>query len=98
MNNTIRVVARASVRPEKLNETLEALTELVAATRAEPGCVKYELLRNIAEPHDLTFVEEWADAESLEAHFATDHFRAVAARAEELLTAPPDIRRYTVLA
>jgi quinol monooxygenase YgiN len=98
MNNTIRVVARVSVRPDKFEETLEALTQLVAATRAEPGCVSYELLRNIANPHELTFVEEWADAESLESHFATEHFSAVAARAEELLTAPPDIRRYTVLA
>ena len=98
MNNTIRVVARVTVRPDKFDETMKALTELVAATRAEPGCVRYELLRNIADPHELTFVEEWADAESLEAHFATEHFSAVAARAEELLTAPPDIRRYTLLA
>lgn len=98
VENTLRVVARVSVRPDKLDETLDAFNALVAATRAEAGCIRYELLQNIADPHDLTFVEEWADAESLEAHFATEHFNAVAARAQELLTVPPDIRRYTVLA
>ena len=98
MQNTLRVVARISVRPDKLDETLDAFTALVAATRAEPGCISYELLQNIAAPHELTVVEEWADAESLEAHFATDHFTAVAARAEELLTEPPDIRRFVLIA
>ena len=98
MQNTLRVVARISVRPDKLDETLDAFTALVAATRAEPGCISYELLQNIAAPHELTVVEEWADAESLEAHFATDHFTAVAARAEEMLSEPPDIRRFVLIA
>jgi len=96
MDNTIRVVARVSVRPDNFDETLGALRELVDATRAEEGCVKYELLQNAEDPHDLCFVEEWTSAGALEAHFATAHFTAVAARAGDLFTVPPDIRRYTL--
>lgn len=98
MENTLRVVARVGVRPEKLVETLDAFNALVAATREEPGCIRYEVLQNIVDPLEITFVEEWADAESLERHFATEHFSSVAARAEELFTAPADIRRYSVFA
>ena len=94
----VRVVARVNVRPEKLQETLDAFTTLVAATRAEDGCISYEVLQNPEDPLDITFVEEWASNEVLDAHFATEHFGAVGARVGELLTAPPDIRRYKVFA
>ena len=97
MPNTIRVVALMNVRPEKLDETLTAFDSLVAATRQEEGCITYELLQNVEDPNDLTFVEEWSSAEALQAHFETEHFKAVAARAGELLATPPDIRRYTVI-
>jgi quinol monooxygenase YgiN len=97
MPKTIRVVALMNVRPEKLEDTLNSFDSLVAATRQEEGCITYELLQNVEDPHDLTFVEEWASAEALQVHFETEHFKAVAARAAELLAAPPDIRRYTVI-
>ena len=97
MPNTIRVVALMNVRPEKLDETLGAFDPLVAATRQEEGCITYELLQNVEDPNDLTFVEEWSSAEALQAHFETEHFKAVAARADELLATPPDIRRDTVI-
>ena len=97
MPDKIRVVALMNVRPEKLDETLGAFDSLVAATRQEEGCITYELLQNVEDPHDLTFVEEWSSAEALRAHFETEHFKAIAARADELLAAPPDIRRYTVI-
>jgi quinol monooxygenase YgiN len=97
MENPIRVVARISVRPDKLTETLQTLGGLITATRVEDGCVTYELLQNVEDPLDLTFVEEWASPEALQAHFETEHFKAVAAKAGYLLTAPPDIRRYVVL-
>jgi len=96
--NHVRVIARANVRSEKLQETLDAFDALVSATRAEEGCIFYEVLQNAEEPHDITFVEEWKSNEALDRHFATEHFGAIASRAEELLTAPPDIRRYKVFA
>jgi quinol monooxygenase YgiN len=97
MTDKIRVVARVNVRPDKLDETLQAFESLVAATRAEDGCITYDVMRNVEDPHDIAFVEEWASAEALDAHFATEHFQAIAARSGELLTAPPDIRRYTII-
>ena len=94
---SIRVVARVQVRPDKLDATLEAFDQLVAATRAEGGCVVYEVLQNVEDPFEMTFVEEWTSAEALQEHFATAHFTALAGRVDELLTSPPDIRRYTVI-
>ena len=98
MSNSVRVVARVNVRPEKLDETLAAFEGLVAASRTEEGCVSYELLQNVEDPHDLTFVEEWASKAILDAHFQTPHFQTAAARVGELLTAPPEIKVYNLVA
>lgn len=92
------VVANITAHSEKLDETLEEAQRLIKATRAEPGCISYQLLQDREEPAHLTFVEEWASAEALDAHFMTDHFLAMKARSGELLVSPPDIRRYELFA
>ena len=97
MAEPIRVVARVQIRPDKLDATLQAFDELVASTRAEAGCITYEVLQNVEDPLEMTFVEEWTSAEALQEHFATPHFTSLAGRVDELLTSPPDIRRYTVI-
>ena len=97
MSNKIRVVALVNVRPERLQEAFEAFEPLIAATRQEGGCITYEMLQNVEDPYDLTFVEEWESPEALLEHFETEHFRAIVTRADELFTAPPDIRRYTLI-
>ena len=94
---TLRVVAHLRAKPDKVNETRIALTELIGPTRAETGCLVYELMQNNDDPTDFTFVEEWSGNDSLDAHLLTEHIQGVVARAEELFSAPPDIRRYTLI-
>lgn len=95
---TLRVVAHLKAKPDKIEETREALIALVDVTRAEDGCITYELMQNDADPTDFTFVEEWTDDATLDAHLQTEHINNVVRRADELFSAPPDIRRYTLLA
>jgi len=95
---TIRVVARLTARPDRVDETLEALTALIAPTRAEDGCILYELSQNNDDPTDFTFVEEWTTDAALDAHLQSDHIRKLQSQADDLLSAPPDVRRYTLVA
>lgn len=94
---TLRVVAHLRAKPDKIEETRNELTGLIEPTRAEAGCIVYELMQNDADPTDFTFVEEWSGNDALDAHLLTEHIQKVVARAGELLAAPPDIRRYKVL-
>ena len=96
--STLRVVAHLRSKPDKVEETKQALTALVEPTRAESGCMAYELMQNDADPTDFTFVEEWSGNDSLDAHLATEHIQKLVARAGDLLAGPPDIRRYTLIA
>jgi len=94
---TLRVVAHLTAKPDKIEETREALLKLIEKTRAEDGCVTYELMQNNTDPTDFTFVEEWSDDAALDAHLQTDHIKLIVSRAGELLAAPPDVRRYTLV-
>ena len=94
----IRVVAHVTARPDTIDQIREALLTLIDPTRAETGCVAYELLQDSSDPTKFAFVEEWESDAALDAHMETEHFQAAVARATEFLGAPPDIRRYTVVA
>lgn len=95
--NTLRVVARMVARPEAVGEVRAILAGLVVPTRAERGCLVYELLQNRHDPTDFTFVEEWKSDAALDAHLSSEHIRAARSRLPELLAAEPDIRRYSVV-
>jgi quinol monooxygenase YgiN len=61
---------------EGRGEELEAhLFSLSAPTRAEPGCVMYDLYRSPAVKEHFMRLEVWASAAALEAHKATPHVR-----------------------
>ncbi|WP_051470889.1 putative quinol monooxygenase [Patulibacter minatonensis] len=91
---TVVVVAHIHAREGKEAETEAALSELVAATHGEEGCLFYSLQKNVDDPQEFTTIEKWASPEALGGHFETDHLKAVLARAEELLDQAPDIRTY----
>jgi quinol monooxygenase YgiN len=97
-NTSLRVVARITAKPETVNDVRAILQGLVAPTRAEEGCVVYELLQNRDDPTDFTFVEEWANDAVFERHHTTEHIRAAFPKLEALVAAPPDIRTYSVVA
>ncbi len=95
---TLRVVAHLVAFPDKVEELKSLLLSIIEPTRQEAGCIKYELLQNQADPTDFTFVEEWESADLLEQHLASTHIQAAVLKLEGLAVAPPDIRRYQLLA
>ena len=95
---TLRVIARLVAFPDKVAELKSLLLSIMEPTRQEEGCIKYELLQNQADPTDFTFVEEWESAALLEQHLASTHIQAAVKKLDGLAVAPPDIRRYELLA
>jgi quinol monooxygenase YgiN len=91
---TLRVIAHIKARPGKVEEMRALLAGLIGPTRAEPGCLRYELLHSLTDPLDFTFVEEWRDGSALDSHFNTGHLKAALARFQELAAEPLDLRRY----
>ncbi len=64
---TLRVVAHMYAKPGKEEELRSLLLGLIAPTRKEPGCIKYELHGNQENPSEFAFIEEWTDGSALDA-------------------------------
>ena len=92
---TLRVLARLKARAGKEKALRGVLEGLVAPTLKEPGCISYQMWANQEDPTEFTFVEEWANAAALDAHFATPHIKGALAQFPELLAGELDLRRYT---
>jgi quinol monooxygenase YgiN len=63
--------------PPEHADTVEGLfTQLAAASRAEPGCISYEVARGKdADAGSFALFEKWRDTAALEEHYATEHFQ-----------------------
>lgn len=92
----LRVVAHLTARAEKIEELKAAVLAVSIPTRQEFGCHKYEWHQNMADPTDITCIEEWESDAALDAHLASPHVTTLLDRAPEL-TAAVDIRRYKFL-
>ncbi|MBD2437657.1 putative quinol monooxygenase [Nostoc sp. FACHB-110] len=97
-NQRVHVVAHVEALPDKLEELKAVLLGLIEPTRQERGAIKYELFQNQSQPTDFTFIEEWESDEALNTHLASPHLQAAAAALAGLTAAPPDIRRYYLVA
>lgn len=96
MTNTIRVIALFKARPDKVGALKAFLSQIIAPTWKEAGCLRYELHQNASDPTDFAFIEEWENHAAIDAHMQTRHIQEALPRVGDFLTAPPDIRRYVM--
>jgi quinol monooxygenase YgiN len=83
----IIVMGTAKLATGELDRLGDAMTQQMAATRAEDGCLQYDFSRHADDPDLLIISERWRDQAALDAHFATPHmaeFNAVLATAKVL--------------
>lgn len=93
MSGTVHLVATLIAQPGKEATLQSALSAVLTDVRAEPGCLRYDLHRDRDDGARFVMLETWADAGALEAHGRAAPFTALAARFDDLLIAPPDLRR-----
>lgn len=63
------------VKPANEAAFFDAFRPLLAASQAEPGCLKYQLTSELeGAPHTYVLIEEWASAEALARHETLPHF------------------------
>ena len=70
-DSTVTVIASLKVKPGMEEEARAALLAAVAPTRAEPGCLAYDLHQSTSDPRSFLFYEQWHDRAALDAHAAS---------------------------
>ncbi len=96
-SNEIRVIAQAFTGPENVAAVRTALKNVVVPTRAEKGCIGYDLQRGARRSKSVLFFEIWESEVALEAHTRTVRFQELE-RAQPLMTQPIKITKFRKLA
>lgn len=92
----IVIAGTAKLKPGMLDEALRLSEPMIAASRAEAGCLHYGYYLDPGDSTKLFVFEVWESAEALERHFQTPHLRAFTQGLPPLLAGPLDIRRYEI--
>ena len=79
-------------REDELGRRLDAL---LVPTRAEPGCLAYDLFRCTDDPSIWVLIEFWRSAEDLDAHVLSPHMTAFFASSADVVSRPPNSFRLT---
>ncbi len=81
-------------RPDTLADLWRMGVEHSRRSREEPGCLSHAVHVDCEDPHRLVFVERWADAAAVKAHFAVPASSAFIKAAARLAAERPTLEIY----
>jgi len=97
MNEQYAFILKAKTRPEQAEAFEQLFRPYVEASRQEPGCIEYHMLRDKADPTLFVFFEVWASKDALDIHSALPHMRAFFEKRMDYLERDFDIQMIDML-
>jgi len=94
----LTVVAEFHAKSGKEDELRKELMALVAPTRAETGCVQYDVHEEQGTPGHFLFYENWTSRPELDAHARSAHLQRLFGIVGELVTEEPRIQFFDRIA
>jgi len=85
---SIVVTALIRVKDRLTAQAQDELIGLVAPTRAEPGCIAYDLYRSPDQESCFMFYECWRSRQDLDEHLRKPHIREFMKKADSFLAEP----------
>lgn len=84
------------IDPDKREEALDLVEDLVEQSQAEDGMIDYRATTEVGSPNTLRFFEQYEDEAAFEAHTQTDHFQEFEAALPEFLAGEPEVLQFDV--
>ena len=95
-DNKMMIVAKLTLKPEKVGDFIEAAKEIIELSNKEPGCNFYQLYQDPYDNTSFVFVEEYTDQAAVDAHFASEYFKAFGPRIGDFLVGSGEIKVISV--
>lgn len=92
-DHRVSLIPTFVAKPGSIQDLENALNDLQAASRRDPGCVVYDVLGDLADPARFFLYEQWEDDESLADHNRQSHVTDFLAVADPLLAEPMVVHR-----
>lgn len=73
---TVIIAGTVRVPPANLPSLKPHMEAMLAASRAEDGCLTYSYAEDVAEPGLIRVFEAWRDQAAIDVHFGTAHMAA----------------------
>lgn len=89
---SIAIFASLHAKPEHRDEVLQALQQMVNASRSEPGNLRYDLFERDGAPGTFDLYELYVDREAVEAHRQSAHYADYRQRTAAWLANPPEVK------
>lgn len=90
-DSLLTIVARIKAKPGMEDRMQQDLLSLLAPTRAESGCITFDLLQDTGDPTVFVLYENWTDQSALNAHFQQPYVKQVLQAYEETLAEPINV-------
>ncbi len=71
----LTIIANITAKEGKIDLVKSELIKLIDVTRAEDGCVNYDLHQDIQNPAHFMFYENWETRELWEKHMGNQHLK-----------------------
>ena len=72
----IAVVVKVEIVPERKADFLEAMRIDAEGSRAEDGCLRFDLLQDQSDENTFFFYEAYKDTDAIAVHKETAHYKA----------------------
>lgn len=95
MTTHLTLLARLKAKSGKEDGLRAEMMKMVPASRAEAGCINYDLHVDNQDPCVFWVYENWKDAAALDAHTKEPHYLALGAVKDELLAEPVQLTKLT---
>lgn len=96
VDSKMMIVAKLSVKPDKIKDFTEVAKEMIEKSNTETGCTSYQLFQNPYDNTKFVFVEEYKNQAAVDQHFATDYFKAFGTKIGDLIVSAPEIKVISV--
>ena len=93
-SNHVTVVVRIKAKAGMEARVRQELLNLLAPTRAERGCINFDMHRAPNDASLFLFHENWVSEEDLKRHFETPHITRWIQEAKALLAEPMELTRW----
>jgi quinol monooxygenase YgiN len=88
---SLKVVAKFVAKAGKEEVMRKECLARLEPTRAEDGCISYDLHEDIENPAVLVFVECWKSKEDLEKHLQMPYLQSLLGMVDDLCAEPPEV-------
>jgi quinol monooxygenase YgiN len=93
MPEELDIIARFHARPGRESDVEAAIRAIFVPTRAEPGCIGYQVVRGTRDPALFFIHSRWVDEAAFEHHATLAHTVRFLEAVQPLIDHPLDVAR-----